>query len=483
MKLSIRKLHKFKYSKPSKLNTINSDFVLVIATSKTLKNEFGNLKSEFNITNFPKQTNSLHLVSPNDYKCKQLVLLNSNSKKEALFKEVQAITKYSDTITKAKTGTIWIDPSIKEQELLVNMLVNTINNINYKFDYFLPEKLKHTLTSITFMTEKVISSKKLEQFDYQAYGSSITKDLANMPGNICTPEYIAKTATDLFKSSRSVKVNIYSRDFLRKKKMGAFLAVAQGSVNPPKLIELKYNGAGKDAPIVLVGKGITFDTGGVNLKPSNSIDGMKFDMTGAATVLGTFCTIAKLKPKINLVALLACAENMPDGNAYRTDDIITTMSGQTVEVINTDAEGRLVLCDTLTYAQAEHNPKEIIDLATLTGACVVALGSHATGVMSNSQNLANNLIAAGEQTGDRAWQLPLWQEYHEQIKSNVAEIANCGTGGAGTITAAAFLEKFIDAKQSWAHLDIAGSSCKYSGKDRACNARPLPLLVDYLNKR
>ncbi|MCY1365531.1 Cytosol aminopeptidase [compost metagenome] len=263
---------------------------------------------------------------------------------------------------------------------------------------------------------------------------------------------------------------------------GAFLAVAQGSEQPPRMIVLNYQGGKKDdKPFALVGKGITFDTGGISIKPAAGMDEMKYDMCGAASVLGTFRAVLEMQLPINLVGLLACAENMPSGGATRPGDIVTTMSGQTVEILNTDAEGRLVLCDTLTYAE-RFKPQAVIDIATLTGACIVALGSNTSGLMGNNDALVRQLLKAGEQADDRAWQLPLFDEYQEQLDSPFADIANIGGPKAGTITAGCFLSRFAK-KYHWAHLDIAGTAWVSGGKDKGATGRPVPLLTQYLLDR
>lgn len=310
-------------------------------------------------------------------------------------------------------------------------------------------------------------------------GLGVTKDLANTPPNICTPEYLAKAARQVGKTYRGIKVKVVERAEMQRLGMGALLSVARGSVHPPKLITLEYSGGSKkQAPIVLVGKGITFDTGGNSLKPATGMIGMKYDMCGAAAVLGILTFAAELGLKLNLVGVMAAAENMPGGNASRPDDVVTTMSGLTVEILNTDAEGRLVLCDALTYC-AKFKPGLVIDMATLTGACITALGSFHAGLMGNDQELANALLNAGLKSGDRCWQLPLTEEYVKLIDSNCADIANIGNGEAGTITGAAFLSKFTQ-KYRWAHLDIAGTACKYTGKDRAATGSPVPMLSEFL---
>jgi leucyl aminopeptidase len=265
---------------------------------------------------------------------------------------------------------------------------------------------------------------------------------------------------------------------MEKLGMGSLLAVARGSEQPAKLIVLEYHGAAKkENPVVLVGKGVTFDTGGISLKPAAEMDEMKFDMSGAGSVLGTLQAVAEMKLPINVVGIIPATENMPGGKATKPGDVVTSLSGQTIEILNTDAEGRLILCDALTYAE-RYNPKVVIDIATLTGACVIALGNFTTGLMSNDDKLAQELLAAGEQAADRAWQLPLWDEYQDLLRSNFADIANIGGRAAGTITAACFLSRFTK-KYRWAHLDIAGTAWK-SGKDKGSTGRPVPLLTQFL---
>ena len=311
-----------------------------------------------------------------------------------------------------------------------------------------------------------------------ANGMNLAKELGNLPGNICTPTYLAKQAMSLKKGFRKLKVNVLEESQMKRLGMGALLSVSNGSVEPAKLVSMEYNGGNEDErPIALVGKGITFDTGGISLKPGATMDEMKFDMCGAASVLGTMKACCDLELPINVVGVIACAENMPDGNATKPGDVVTTMSGQTVEILNTDAEGRLVLCDALTYVE-KFEPEVVIDIATLTGACVVALGQIPSGVMSNDDELAKDLIAAGQQSGDRTWQLPLWDEYQSQLDSNFADIANIGGRWGGTITAACFLSRFTK-KYTWAHLDIAGVAW-HQGKLKGATGRPVPLLTEYL---
>lgn len=311
-------------------------------------------------------------------------------------------------------------------------------------------------------------------------GVDMAKDLGNLPGNHCTPSYLAEQARALGKS-HGLKVQVLEQKDMEKLGMGTLLAVARGSHEPPKFIVLKYNGADKDSkPVVLVGKGITFDTGGISLKPPADMDEMKYDMSGAGSVLGTLRAVAELGLPLNVVGLIPTCENMPNGRATKPGDIVTSMSGQTVEILNTDAEGRLILCDALTYAE-RFEPAAVVDVATLTGACVIALGHVISGLLANDDDLAREVQRAGDAAWDRCWQLPLLEDYQEQLKSNFADMANIGGRPGGTITAAAFLSRYTK-KYPWAHLDVAGTAYK-SGKHKGSTGRPVPLLVHFLAGR
>jgi len=313
-----------------------------------------------------------------------------------------------------------------------------------------------------------------------AEGLSLAKDLGNLPGNICTPTYLARQAQELAKRHK-LECQVLDEREMEKLGMGALLAVTRGSREPAKLIVLHYRGgARKDRPVALVGKGITFDTGGISIKPSAEMDEMKYDMSGAGSVLGTFEAIARMKLPINVVGIIPACENMPGGNAIKPGDIVTSMSGQTIEILNTDAEGRLVLCDALTYAE-RFEPEAVVDIATLTGACVIALGSVATGLYANDETLARDLLDAGQLAWDRAWHMPLWSDYDEQIKSPFADVANVGGRPAGSVTAACFLARFAR-RFRWAHLDIAGTAWR-SGKEKGSTGRPVPMLTTFLMQR
>jgi leucyl aminopeptidase len=312
-------------------------------------------------------------------------------------------------------------------------------------------------------------------------GLALSRDLANLPPNLCTPRYMATRAQGLAKEFPSIKTKILDEKGIKALKMGAFLAVTQGSDQPPRLIVCEYHGAKKGAaPVCLVGKGITFDSGGISLKDPPAMDEMKFDMSGGAAVLGAMRAIAELQLPINVVVIVATCENMPSGGAVKPADIVTTMSGQTVEVLNTDAEGRLILCDAITYSR-RFKPAAVVDVATLTGACIVALGNHFSGLMSNDDALADELESAGVRADDRAWRLPIGEEYVDQLKSNFADIANVGGREGGACTAASFLWKFAKDLQ-WAHLDVAGTAW-LSGAQKGSTGRPVPLLVDFLINR
>ncbi|WP_342244111.1 leucyl aminopeptidase [Pseudomonas sp. OTU5201] len=366
------------------------------------------------------------------------------------------------------------------------LMVETLADGGYVFDRFKSQKADpKALKKIILLVEKAEQA-EVERGSLHAQaianGMAFTRDLGNLPPNLCHPSFIAEEAKALVKAHKNLKVEVLDEKKLKALGAGAFLAVAQGSEQPPRMIVLNYQGGKKeDKPFALVGKGITFDTGGISIKPAAGMDEMKYDMCGAASVLGTFRAVLELQLPINLVGLLACAENMPSGGATRPGDIVTTMSGQTVEILNTDAEGRLVLCDTLTYAE-RFNPQAVIDIATLTGACIVALGSNTSGLMGNNDGLIKQILKAGEYADDRAWQLPLFDEYQEQLDSPFADIANIGGPKAGTITAGCFLSRFAK-KYHWAHLDIAGTAWVSGGKDKGATGRPVPLLTQYLLDR
>ena len=313
-----------------------------------------------------------------------------------------------------------------------------------------------------------------------ARGVSLAKELGNLPGNICTPSYLARRARAMQKDL-PIKTRVLDEAAMKKLKMGSLLSVSRGSREPAKLIIMEYRGGKKgEAPVVLVGKGLTFDAGGISIKPAAAMDEMKFDMCGGASVFGAMLAVAELELPIDVIGVVPSSENLPDGAANKPGDIVTSMAGKTIEILNTDAEGRLILCDALTYV-GRYKPDVVIDMATLTGACVIALGNHASGLFSNDDKLAADLLAAGETAGDRAWRLPLWDDYTRQLKSNFADLANIGGRNAGAVTAACFLQEFVEDFR-WAHLDIAGTAWK-SGGEKGATGRPVPLLVEFLINR
>lgn len=372
---------------------------------------------------------------------------------------------------------------LEESDKLIEA-IKAYEEASYRFDQF-KTKAKDTPPQLKQIQFSIESGKKAKLQQALTCGKAIAKgihkakDLGNTPGNFCTPTYLATEAQTMAKRYSALSCRIVSEKQLEKMGAGAFVSVSKGSEQPGKLIIMEYKGSKTASrPHVLVGKGITFDTGGISLKPGAGMDEMKYDMCGAASVFGTMVAIAEMKLSLHVVAIIAAAENMPSGGASKPGDIVKTLSGQTVEILNTDAEGRLVLCDALSYAE-RFKPASVIDIATLTGACVIALGHHASAVYSNRERLSDKLIQAGEQSGDRAWGMPLWDEYQEQLDSPFADMANIGGRSAGSITAACFLSRFTT-KYPWAHLDIAGTAWLSGGKTKGATGRPVALLTQYL---
>ena len=436
-----------------------------------------------------KANTSLLLHKIPDTQFKRVLLVGLGKEQE--FKEKSFLTAINTILstlqkTAATDVTLFLcDFPVKERtsEWKVMQTVIAGVNSNYRFDQLKskPENSQSHLRKIVLCiddrNEMAVCETAMQRGLAIAQGMNLAKDLGNLAANICTPTYLAKQAKDLAKTHK-MKASVLEEKDMEKLGMGSLLAVAQGSEQPAKLIVLEYHGSGKkEDPIVLVGKGVTFDTGGISIKPAAEMDEMKFDMSGAASVLGTLHAIAEMKLPINVIGIIPATENMPSGKATKPGDVVTSMSGQTIEILNTDAEGRLILCDALTYAE-RYNPRAVIDIATLTGACVIALGNFTTGLMSNDNKLAEELLSAGEQIGDRAWQLPLWDEYQDLLKSNFADVANIGGRAAGTITAACFLSRFAK-KYRWAHLDIAGTAWR-SGKEKGSTGRPVPLVTQFL---
>jgi leucyl aminopeptidase len=377
-----------------------------------------------------------------------------------------------------------ISVGLQDKTWMAKYLAQGFQQLDYRFEQM---KSQHNHNRIALKNFTFACSDKQQHAELQhgidlgkaiANGMMLAKDLGNLPGNICTPTYLSQAARELAHQHAKLECRILEERQMRSLGMGAFLSVTAGTEQPAKMIILQYRGAAKnEAPYVLIGKGITFDSGGISLKPGAGMDEMKFDMCGAASVLGTLLTVSELSLPLNVIGIVAAAENMPGSRATKPGDIVTSMSGQTIEILNTDAEGRLVLCDALTYVE-RFKPKTVIDIATLTGACVVALGSHAHGLYSNNEEMAQQLLQAGKTAQDKAWQMPLWEEYDKQLKSPFADMANIGGPNGGSVTAACFLARFTK-QYTWAHLDIAGTAWN-KGENKGSTARPLPLLVHYL---
>nr|WP_173274227.1 leucyl aminopeptidase [Thiosulfatimonas sediminis] len=427
------------------------------------------------------------LALPNGLEVKRLFLiglgdtikLSSKSYLEAINALAKAVSKSG--AEKLLNATHAVAPQGRNSDWCARQNVQIFQRNAYQYAHPSRGKFAAANTKLKAMSfSQAVTPEVIAIAQATAMGMELTQDLANLPPNFCTPGYLAQTAEALA-SEFGFRVNVLEKTQMLEMGMGSFMAVAQGSAVPPKMICLEYHGGGDEAPIALVGKGVTFDTGGISLKPGEGMDEMKYDMGGAATVLGVFKALGELKPKINVVGVIPSTENMPDGYATKPGDVVTSLSGQTIEILNTDAEGRLILCDALTYAQQTYQPSKIIDMATLTGACIVALGNHVSGILGNDQSLIEQIRAAGEETYDRLWQLPLGDEWDEQLKSNFADMANIGGRAGGTITAAQFLARFTK-DIPWAHLDIAGTAW-VSGKEKGATGRPVPALVEYLTQQ
>ncbi|MBL4584776.1 MAG: leucyl aminopeptidase [Pseudomonadales bacterium] len=371
----------------------------------------------------------------------------------------------------------------RSTDWLCKQMVLNSEYVDYQYDTTKQQPAGPALRQITFVAEarKQLNAATAAVAQAQAIGKGVAfaRELGNLPGNICTPNFLAKSARELARKSPKLTVKIVDEKEMRLLKMGSFLSVSAGSAEPAKMIIFEYKGAPKaQKPHALVGKGVTFDSGGISIKAGGGMDEMKFDMCGAASVFGAMASLVELAPKMNVVGIVGAVENMPSSTATKPGDVVTSMSGKTIEVLNTDAEGRLVLCDLLTYVE-RFKPQSVIDIATLTGACVVALGGPATGMFANDDDLAEQLTASGEASGDRVWRMPLWDDYQDSLDTPFADIANVGGRAAGSITAACFLSRFAK-EYRWAHLDIAGSAWISGGVKKGSTGRPVGLLVDYL---
>ncbi len=409
-------------------------------------------------------------------KAPQLVLVRAGDGSAAQVRRAVAAAVGALKQGSAKKIALWL--GALHDPVALRAAVLAVSEASYTYTTTLSKPKARTLQRVVLGVDKVAPFKAaLAQGEALVHGTEFAREWANRPGNHATPTHLGQAAQQLGKSGK-VKVEVLGPKEVKALGMGAFMAVAQGSEEPLRFIVMRYNGGPKSqAPVVLVGKGITFDTGGISIKPAPEMDEMKFDMGGAASVLGVFAALERQRPAVNVVGLIPTCENMPDGKAVKPGDVVTSMSGQTIEILNTDAEGRLILCDALTYAQ-RFKPQAVIDIATLTGACVIALGHLRTGLFSNNDALAQALTAAGDQALDPCWRMPLDDEYADGLKSSFADVANVAGRAGGSVTAAKFLQRFVG-EGAWAHLDIAGTAWK-SGAAKGATGRPVGLLMQYL---
>lgn len=455
----------------------------------------GQIKDTLSLGDFKAAAgDSLRIFLPKNIAAKRIILIGLGDPDKMNVSQYQkALTGLAKTLKHTDSERIGcflpeITVNGKSTYWKTRFAVETVSHGLYTFNDFKGKKdeaekapKQQTLYFEADAFHKEQTERGIEHGKMIAESVKLTRDLGNTPANVCNPTYMAEKAKEFTKGLHKTHLHIISETEMADLGMGCYLAVSQGSDEPAKMIVLEYNGGDKlDKPVVLVGKGVTFDTGGLSLKPGPNMMGMKYDMCGAASVLGAFKMAAELKLPINLIGIMACVENMPGSHATRPDDVVTTLSGKTVEIANTDAEGRLVLCDALTYAQ-RYNPSALIDIATLTGACVMALGRHPSGMLANNDELAQEILKAGTSSHDRAWQLPLWDDYQNQLDSPVADMINIGGPEAGTVTAACFLSRFTE-EVPWAHLDVAGTAFQ-TGKDAAASGRPVPLLCEFLLNR
>jgi leucyl aminopeptidase len=440
-----------------------------------------------------KPGNTLLLQLPSGSKIKRALLVGfgeqGKTKPEDFNKAVSASINAlkSLPIKNICSALLSVEVTGKDDDWKIRQLVLKSREALYQYTETLTSSAPdaNTLEKCQLLTTETSSAKtinaEISTATSIANGIDSTRKLADLPGNICTPSYLADTAKALGKQHKSLKVTVLDEAQMEKLGMGSLLSVSRGSREPAKLITMEHNGGPKSQkPIVIVGKGLTFDAGGISIKPSSGMDEMKYDMCGGASVFGVMQMCAELNLPINVVGVVPSSENLPDGDANKPGDIVTSMKGLTIEILNTDAEGRLILCDALTYSE-KFKPDVVIDIATLTGACITALGRHATGLLGNNDELANEILGAGIKAGDKAWQLPLWDEYRPQLKSNFADLANIGGPAGGTITAACFLSRFTE-DYKWAHLDIAGTAWK-SGAEKGATGRPVHMLSQFILDR
>ena len=428
----------------------------------------------------PKLANTLMLGNVEGYKSRRVLVVGLGELPLTKKNFIKALKSLSSAMSNSKVKNVVI-PSVEvedaDESWIQISIARVLKNECYKVNKVgVKEEKCDILLEAVNIYSKNNGASEIQKGVAIANGMALTRELGDLPPNICTPTYIADTAKSIAKTY-GLECEILEESDMESLGMHSLLSVSKGSSQPGKLISLKYSNAGNDAPIVLVGKGVTFDSGGISLKPGSGMDEMKYDMCGAASVLGTMSAIAEMNLKVNLIVVVPAVENMPAHNASKPGDVVKSMSGQTIEILNTDAEGRLILCDALTYCE-KYKPKTVIDIATLTGAVIIALGKHHSGVMSNDQDLADALKISGESAQDTVWQLPLDEEYDDQLKSNFADMANIGGREAGTVTAGCFLARYTK-KYSWAHIDIAGTAW-LGGSKKGATGRPVPLLTQYI---
>ena len=428
----------------------------------------------------PKLANTLMLGNVEGYKSRRVLVVGLGELPLTKKNFIKALKSLSSAMSNSKVKNVVI-PSVEvedaDESWIQISIARVLKNESYKVNKVgVKEEKSDILLEAVNIYSKNNGASEIQKGVAIANGMALTRELGDLPPNICTPTYIADTAKSIAKTY-GLECEILEESDMESLGMHSLLSVSKGSSQPGKLISLKYSNAGNDAPIVLVGKGVTFDSGGISLKPGSGMDEMKYDMCGAASVLGTMSAIAEMNLKVNLIVVVPAVENMPAHNASKPGDVVKSMSGQTIEILNTDAEGRLILCDALTYCE-KYKPKTVIDIATLTGAVIIALGKHHSGVMSNDQELADALKISGESAQDTVWQLPLDEEYDDQLKSNFADMANIGGREAGTVTAGCFLARYTK-KYSWAHIDIAGTAW-LGGSKKGATGRPVPLLTQYI---
>lgn len=466
-------------SLPADLSSVASDALLVLcspaataaAVGGKLSKLIATLKAELDFPDSEGGVVTLH--NPQGFAAKRLILVNSETK------DLRQLLKHLQTGMMAARATAAKQVSVAVFDAAwTELAVRAFEQATYRYKVTKEHKDPLLLSALQLLLPAKTSKDVVVRAEAVAHGVRMTKSLGDLPPNLCTPTHLAKTAQSIGKSYK-IDVKVLERKQIEALRMGAFLSVTQGSAQPPKFIIMEYRGAAKKgAPHVLVGKGITFDSGGISLKPGAGMDEMKYDMCGAATVLGVFEALGRLQPKVNVVGLIATCENMPSGTATRPGDVVTTMSGQTVEILNTDAEGRLILCDALTYSE-RYKPQSVVDIATLTGACVIALGGVNSGLFTKHDKLAEQLLQASKNAADPCWRMPLEEEYNELLNSRFADVANIGGREAGSVTAACYLHRFAK-NLHWAHLDIAGTAWLSSAANKGATGRPVPLLLNYL---